>query len=83
MMRDLIQLLLPHFVTEAVGCYLDDDDVLYTAISMDAFEEEEDPTPAAVVTVKSLSWLGKGWLGRTIDEPVDYDEWQAKRIAAA
>jgi len=76
MLRDFFEFILPHFATDDVGCYLSDDDELVTAFAMDCWEPDEDPAPAAVVKVRSLSWLGIGWFGVIAGAPVAFDEWQ-------
>lgn len=73
----LFGFILPAYVTDWVCCYENDNGDLFTAMTMEAWDEQEDPTPAAVIRIKALSWLGIGWRGKPDSEPMEYDEWKA------
>jgi hypothetical protein len=68
---------VPRFVTDWVVLYENENGDLYTAMTMEVWDEELDPAPDAVMKVKALSWLGIGWKGKADGEPMPFDEWKA------
>lgn len=75
-MRGLLGFVLPHFVTEDVGCMCEDDNnIAYPKMPMDIWDVEEDGLPDCVVTIKSFSWFGWSIFGKAISEPITYHEW--------
>lgn len=74
----ILDVVLPSFKTDWVALYENENGHLVTTMTMDAWDEHEDPVPAGVIKIKCFSWLGIGWAGKPCGDPMEYDEWLAR-----
>lgn len=72
----LMEFFIPRFITEDVIFYIDESDgVAYPAFPVSEYNDDSDPTPDMVITLRSFSWLWVAWKPKQIGEPVNWSSY--------
>lgn len=71
-LTELFIAAIPHFTTDLVACYTDNEGDLIAMHSMDCHDTGNDPEPEAVVILKMMKWLGCCTFVRPHGEPFSY-----------
>ncbi|MCG7598866.1 hypothetical protein MHM84_03645 [Halomonas sp. McH1-25] len=75
MIRRLMDIMVPRFITEDVACYEGEDGISYPAFCMADFDHEHDEAPDAIIRMRSFNLFGFSILPRMAGEVMEYDEW--------
>lgn len=76
--KQLLDQLMPRFLTEDVGCVLPNQgsDYAIPFLPMTEWDVSQDGEPHCVITIRCLNLFGWALFARGIGEPASYKEWK-------